>query len=61
MSEPEKESKLGDKVAAVTEALGIKKEPDCGCDQRQKALNKVRTNQKPWRVVKDIVRAVLKP
>lgn len=64
MSEAEKETPpagLGDKVAAITEALGIEKKPDCGCDKRQRALNKVRTNQKPWRVVKDIVRAVLKP
>ena len=50
----EKESQgLGDTIAKVTEATGIKKAveliagEDCGCDKRQKILNRLFKYNKP--------------
>ena len=45
-NEKKSQINLGDKVAKVTEATGIKKAvkfifgEDCGCEERQEALNK---------------------
>lgn len=32
---------LGDTVAKITKAVGIKQTPGCGCAKRQEALNKL--------------------
>jgi len=52
---------LGDKVAIVTEALGIKKTRDCGCGRRQQALNEIRTDQNPLAVARDVAKAIFGP
>lgn len=58
---PKPTHQIGDKVAAVTDALGIKKTRDCGCGRRQQALNEVRTDQSPALVARDVVKAILAP
>ena len=32
---------LGDTIAKVAKAVGIKQTPGCGCEKRQEALNKM--------------------
>jgi len=58
VSEP-KTLGLGDKVAEVTSALGIKQTPGCGCGRRQEALNKIPADQGVIDTIKGIVKAMV--